>query len=117
MNPEGIRMLRDGELDLYISYLNDEQIADLRNDIPQLRVVDIIAMPIVFVAHTSNAVDNLSKAEVADIFAGRIQNWKEVGGEDAPISTYRLTSPMNVSGTAFMSLFHEVITDEFHHAL
>lgn len=35
-----------------------------------------------------NPVSGLSKAQLKDIFAGKIANWKEVGGVDAPISLY-----------------------------
>lgn len=35
-----------------------------------------------------NPVDGLSKAQLKDIFAGKIKNWKEVGGADAPIALY-----------------------------
>ena len=36
----------------------------------------------------ANTVTALSKAQIKDIFAGKITNWKEVGGKDAPISLY-----------------------------
>ena len=36
----------------------------------------------------SNSVTSLSKSQIKDIFAGKITNWKEVGGKDAPISIY-----------------------------
>ncbi len=36
----------------------------------------------------ANSVTSLSKAQVKDVFAGKITNWKELGGKDAPISLY-----------------------------
>ena len=36
----------------------------------------------------ANAVTSLTKAQVKDVFAGKITNWKELGGKDAPISLY-----------------------------
>ena len=36
----------------------------------------------------SNNVTNLSKAQIKDIFAGKITNWRELGGNDAAISLY-----------------------------
>ena len=36
----------------------------------------------------ANKVNSLTKAQLKDIFAGKIANWKEVGGADAPISLY-----------------------------
>ena len=36
----------------------------------------------------ANGVTSLTKAQVKDVFAGKIANWKELGGKDAPISLY-----------------------------
>lgn len=35
-----------------------------------------------------NPVSELSKSRLIDIFSGKISNWKEVGGNDAPITLY-----------------------------
>lgn len=36
----------------------------------------------------ANGVNGLTKAQVKDVFAGRVANWKELGGVDAPITLY-----------------------------
>lgn len=36
----------------------------------------------------ANPVKSLTSAQVQDIFSGKITNWKEVGGKDAPIDLY-----------------------------
>jgi phosphate transport system substrate-binding protein len=61
----------------------------LRNNVLGAYSVAVIVNP-------ANPVTNLSKQQVRDIFTGTIQNWKEVGGSDAPINLY-LRNP--VSGT------------------
>ena len=43
-----------------------------------------------------NKVKELTVAQVSDIFTGKIKNWKDVGGDDAPITIY---SRENNSGT------------------
>ena len=43
-----------------------------------------------------NTLKELTVAQVGDIFTGKIKNWKEVGGPDAPITVY---SRENSSGT------------------
>lgn len=41
---------------------------------------------IVVFVHNDNPVSNLTKEEIKAIFSGRIRNWREVGGHDAPIT-------------------------------
>lgn len=48
------------------------------------------------VVHPENAVSGLSSQQVMDIFAGKIANWKEVGGKDGPV---HLFSRDEASGT------------------
>nr|WP_319492680.1 phosphate ABC transporter substrate-binding protein [uncultured Desulfobacter sp.] len=40
------------------------------------------------VVHPSNPVKALSSEQLKDIYAGKISNWKELGGEDRPINIY-----------------------------
>jgi phosphate transport system substrate-binding protein len=51
---------------------------------------------IAVVINPRNSVDELSIPQISDIFAGRIGNWREVGGEDRPIV---LASRESNSGT------------------
>ena len=39
---------------------------------------------LVFIVNESNPVQSLTQQQLRDIYAGRITNWKEVGGADAP---------------------------------
>jgi phosphate transport system substrate-binding protein len=43
---------------------------------------------LVFLGNEANPVENLSAGEIRGIYSGRITNWKEVGGEDAPIAAF-----------------------------
>ena len=40
------------------------------------------------VIHPKNPVKDLSSKELQDIYAGRISNWKTLGGDDRPINIY-----------------------------
>ena len=40
------------------------------------------------VVNPANPLAALSREQLADIFSGRVDNWKNVGGNDAPISLY-----------------------------
>jgi phosphate transport system substrate-binding protein len=46
--------------------------------------------------HEGNPIKDLSLEQLSGIFTGKIRNWKEVGGSDAPITVY---SRENSSGT------------------
>lgn len=49
-------------------------------------VAHVVAMDgIAVVVHPANPVKELTKAQVADIYTGKITNWKEVGGPNAKI--------------------------------
>lgn len=48
---------------------------------------------VVFIVHPSNPVRQLSVQQVRDIFLGNLDNWKEVGGRDAPIDLYSVMGP------------------------
>jgi phosphate transport system substrate-binding protein len=50
-----------------------------------LIVYPLAKEPILILVRDDNPVDNLTTQQVRDIFSGKIENWKEVGGSDKPI--------------------------------
>jgi phosphate transport system substrate-binding protein len=59
---------------------------------------------IAIVVHKDNAVSNLTKAQVNDIYTGKVTNWKDVGGKDAPI-----TVVTREEGSGTRSAFAEIV--------
>ena len=51
-----------------------------------LYAVTIARDAIAIIVHPNNPVQNLSLAEVKDVFSGKIKNWKELGGADRTIT-------------------------------
>lgn len=51
---------------------------------------------IFIIVHPQSPVRNLTQTQVRDIFSGRIENWKQLGGSDAPI---QLVSRLRGSNT------------------
>ena len=62
---------------------------------------------IIPVVHPSNSVKSLTKAQLKDIFSGRITNWSEVGGKSAPIVVVGRDTSSGTYGT-----WQEMIMDK-----
>ncbi len=59
---------------------------------------DLVFTPVAFdaltmITHPSNPTSNLTVSQLHDIYFGKITNWKDVGGKDAPINLYAVASP------------------------
>jgi phosphate transport system substrate-binding protein len=48
---------------------------------------------LVIVTHPANPVSNLTLKQVHDVYYGKITNWNQLGGADAPIDVYAVASP------------------------
>jgi phosphate transport system substrate-binding protein len=48
---------------------------------------------LVMITHPSNSIPNLTPKQLHDIYVGKITNWRDVGGKDAPIDLYAVASP------------------------
>jgi len=83
----GIASLINGTVDIANASraMKENEIEDaLANGIePVEHVVAIDALAVII--HPDNPIDQLSIPQLSDIYTGRIKNWKEVGGHDAPI--------------------------------
>jgi phosphate transport system substrate-binding protein len=83
----GIASLINGTVDIANASrkMKENEIAEAQaNGIDPIEfTVAIDALAIV--VHPDNPVDKLTIGQLSDIFTGRITNWKEVGGNDAPI--------------------------------
>ncbi len=56
---------------------------------------EIATVPGLFAVHNSVSVRGLTSQQICDIYAGKVKNWKQVGGKDAPIVA--LTRPEDES--------------------
>ncbi len=62
---------------------------------------------LVTLVHKSNRVERLSMRQLANVFAGRIDNWKAVGGIDAAIHVY-----VGLPGGGVSSSFRQLVLGE-----
>ncbi len=83
----GIAALINGTVDIANASrsMKDNEIEEARgNGIePVEHVVAIDALAVI--VHPDNPIDHLTLKQLADMYTGRITNWKDVGGRDAPI--------------------------------
>ena len=83
----GIAALINGTVDIANASreMKDNEIADAQkngiNPVEHTVAVDALAI----IVNKQNPVSQLTIDQLSDIFTGRIANWKEVGGSDAPI--------------------------------
>lgn len=80
----GIRQLIDGKADIAAAArpVKSDEVAKL----PSLSTFVVGRDAVVIYVHRSNRMKALPLTQVADILAGKITNWKEVGGADMPIT-------------------------------
>ena len=76
----GIQAVSEGRCDIGLSSrdLKDEEKTDLDETVVAIDGIGIIV-------HPDNAVSDLTIEQVGKIYTREIKNWKELGGEDAPI--------------------------------
>lgn len=55
----------------------------------ELTYLGYAKLPIVFYVNSSAGISNLTSGQIADIYSGKIRNWKDVGGSDAKIRVIR----------------------------
>ncbi len=53
--------------------------------------------------NAENPVNSLTKAQLADIFTGKVTNWRDVGGEDRTINVY-IVNPQSATRSVFKKI-------------
>ena len=82
--------LLNKEVDIIFSTpLSEEQYDQAAQKGMELELVPIAAEAFVFVINANNPVESLTQQQIRDIYAGKITNWKEVGGDDVEIVAFQ----------------------------
>lgn len=88
---DGLKQLWKGDLEVAVTAVGlDGMIAGavkdgVNVDKAALRTVEIGTNKTVVLLHPSNPVATLTKEQMKGLFTGKITNWKDVGGKDAPV--------------------------------
>ncbi|NVO05875.1 MAG: PstS family phosphate ABC transporter substrate-binding protein [Rhodoferax sp.] len=107
----GYKSLLDGTVDIaMVSSGVQENVSNLlTKDSPKLVTTIVGYAAIVPVVHPANPLQNISLEQLRDVFSGRLTNWKQLGGKDAPIVI--LIGPPTDGLTAS---WRERVLGEFH---
>jgi phosphate transport system substrate-binding protein len=88
---DGLKQLWKGDLEVAVTAVGlDGMIAGAAKDgvvvdKAALQSIEIGTNKTVVLLHPSNPVTSLTKEQMKGLFTGKISNWKEVGGKDAPV--------------------------------
>ena len=96
----GISGVLDGTCDIGLSSRELKQ-----EEVDQGAVAHVVALDgVAVVVNPKNTVTDLTTEQIADIFTGKITNWSELGGADAPIAVYG-----REDGSGTRSAFEEIV--------
>jgi phosphate transport system substrate-binding protein len=89
----GIEDLRSGKVDFAASCRSKDA-----GDPAVISFIQVAWDALVFITHPSNPVDSVSLDDVRSIYAGRITNWKQLKGRDAPVKILFSRTKKGLSG-------------------
>ena len=96
--------IANGNVDILLVYEAAEDTkAYLETVGTKLEVTPVGRDALVFINNEQNPVDNLTQAQLIDIYSGKVTNWNEVGGEDLDIIPYQRVATSG-SQSLFMKL-------------
>lgn len=88
--PEAYKRLIDGEVDIiFVAGPSLAQRKAATSKGVELKLTPIGREAFVFFVNKRNSVTGLTTAQIKDIYAGHITNWKEVGGQNNPIRAFQ----------------------------
>ena len=96
----GISGVLDGTCDIGLSSRALKAEEEEKGAVAHVVALDGVAI----VVNPKNAVAELTTAQIADIFTGKIKNWSELGGADAPIAVYG-----REDGSGTRTAFEEIV--------
>ena len=93
--------LIEGKADIiFVTAPSEEELKLAAEKKLELDVVPVVREGFVFLVNKENPVKSLKVEQLQDIYQGKIINWKEVGGPDAPIIAYQ--RPVNSGSQTLM---------------
>lgn len=89
-SPYGFGNLVDGVTDVFIGTdPSEEQLAYAAQHGVEFESTPVALEAFVFIVNEDNPVESLTQQQLRDIYAGKITNWSEVGGDDEGIIAFQ----------------------------
>lgn len=105
----GVTSAGDGTADIGMASreIKDEEMTTY----PDMKISVLCLDGVAVVVNADNPVKDLTAEQIADIYAGKIKNWKEVGGDDKKITLYSRDASSGTRGAFTELLLEEEIDD------
>lgn len=88
---------------IFVTSPSEDELAMTKGKGLQLEVIPVVNEGFVFFVNAKNPVTSLTLQQIRDIYAGKITNWKAVGGADKEIVAYQ-RPPNSGSQTGMLDL-------------
>ncbi len=112
---EAYNDLINGKTDIIIATApSDSQQKMIANSNVKIKMVPIAKEALVFYTRKDNKIDSISIDEIAKLYDGKIDNWKDIGGNDLDVKTFQL-SEGNGSQTCFETIIKNNAIDNNKH--
>jgi phosphate transport system substrate-binding protein len=113
---KGIRQVSAGEVQIGGSCRNVLHTRNGISAIPEERGVRMNPVAwdaLVVIVHKDNPVDNITLDQIRALYKGRLRNWKELGGPDAPIELYVRKGKISGVGYSIREMVFENFNEDF----
>ncbi|MGP1570467.1 MAG: substrate-binding domain-containing protein [Eubacteriales bacterium] len=108
-NEEAFTNLINGDCQVIFSHLPTEKENRMASMAGKtLNPVPILNGGFVFITNKENPVKNLTKTQLYNIYTGTITNWKDLGGDDAPIVAMQRSG----KSAAQTTMYQEIVNEE-----
>ena len=82
-------LIKGGTDLILVTYPSQEEVKLVKDNNLDLDIFPIVKDAFVFFVNSENPVDNLTLNQVQNIYSGKIENWKDVGGNDNVIKAFQ----------------------------
>lgn len=113
---KGIRQVSDKEVSIGGTcrhvLIDDETLLDDKKE-RRVQLTPVAWDALVAIVHKDNPVDNITLDQLRKLYKGKITNWKQLGGKDAPIELYVRTGKISGVGRTIRELLFYNYDEEF----